>query len=189
MTSLLAVVGSVTPPGRLRRAIEGAVERVRTDVVEASLVDLAELRLAFADGRKPAAYEDDTAATIERIAAADGVLFATPVYRGSLTGALKNLIDLIPVDALLRKPVAIVAMGATDHHFLGADRHLRDVLTFFGALVTPVSVYLSSADFVEGIASTAAAAELDLLLANLAGFAAAAPVPDGPSPLAMRRPA
>jgi FMN reductase len=55
------------------------------------------------------------------------VLLATPVYRGSLTGTLKNLLDHVPVGALQGKPVGIVAMGATDHHFLGAERHLRDV--------------------------------------------------------------
>ena len=40
-------------------------------------------------------------------------------------------------------------MGATQHHFLGVDWHLRDVLAWFGALVVPTSVYLVSADFVE----------------------------------------
>jgi len=38
---LLAVVGSVTPPGRLRRAVEEAVERVRASLAAAELIDLA----------------------------------------------------------------------------------------------------------------------------------------------------
>ena len=56
---------------------------------------------------------------------ADAVLMASPVYRGSYTGALKNLLDLTPVDALRNKPVGIVAMGATLHHYLGVDGQLR----------------------------------------------------------------
>ena len=81
------------------------------------------------------------------MAAADAVVLATPVYRGSLTGVLKNLLDHLPVEALRGTPTAIAAMGASDHHYLGAERHLRDVLAFFGALVTPTAVYLTSADF------------------------------------------
>jgi FMN reductase len=103
-----------------------------------------------ADGRRPDQLGDDTAATLTPTAAADAVLLATPVYRGSMTGTLKNLIDHIPTEAPRGKPVAILAMGASDHHYLGADRHLRDVLSFFGALVCPTACYLSSRDFEDG---------------------------------------
>jgi FMN reductase len=160
---LVAILGSVTPPGRLRMALAGALERSRSDV-ESMLLDLAELRIAFADGRPPEALDDDTAATVAAIGKADAVIVATPVYRGSLTGALKNLFDHLPVTALEGKPVGLVAMGASDHHFLGAERHLRDVLAFFGALGAPVAVYLTSADFHDGAPLERAQADLDALL-------------------------
>lgn len=78
-----------------------------------------------------------------------------------MTGALKNLLDLTPVEALRGKPVLIVAMGATDHHSLGVERHLRDVLSFFGALPVPVDVYLTSADFKDGEPGEDASRRLD----------------------------
>ena len=62
-------------------------------------------------------------------------------------------------------------MGATPHHFLGVDRHLRDVLAFFGAHVTPVSVYLTDADFVDGVPTDAAARDVDVLLESLEALA------------------
>lgn len=158
---LLAVVGSVTPPGRLRRAVAEALERREPP---ADLVDLAEVELPFADG---APLDGPARELAERVAAARSVLLATPVYRGSLTGALKNLLDLLPVDALEGKPVAILAMGASPHHFLGADRHLRDVLAFFGAQVTPVAGYLTSKDFADGVPGAGAADTVDALLADL----------------------
>jgi len=189
VTRIVAIVGSVTPPGRLGRAVGDAVERLRSGrEVDASVIDLAQLTLAFADGRPPEAFADDTAATVDAIKEADAIVIATPVYRGSLSGSLKNLLDQTPVDALRGKPTAIIAMGASLHHYLGADRHLRDILTFFGAFVTPVSVYLTSADFVEGAPSDGAAAELDLLLANLVDLmAAASATSTGPTPLGARR--
>ena len=70
--------------------------------------------------------------------------------------------------------MGIAAMGATQHHYLGVDRQLREVLAWFGALVVPVGSYLSSADFVDGAPSTDAAAELDALLADTVRLAAGA---------------
>ncbi|HEX4752157.1 MAG TPA: NADPH-dependent FMN reductase [Solirubrobacterales bacterium] len=167
MSGVLAIVGSATPPGRLRRAVAAALDRASAAGAEVDMVDLAERTIAPADGRPPAELGDDTAAVIDAIAGADAVLLATPVYRGSLTGVLKNLLDHVPVEALERKPVAILAMGASQHHYLGAERHLRDVLSFFGADVLPVAGYLTSADFQEGEPTEAAAAELDALVADL----------------------
>ena len=123
---------------------------------------------------------------LDAIAAADAVLLATPVYRGTFTGALKNLLDPLPVEALQGKAVAIAAMGATDHHHLGADWHLRDILAWFGALLLPTSVYLTSADFSDGVPGERARTELDQLIAGLRALAAAAPSPLGPAPLAAR---
>ena len=185
-TRVLAVVGSVTPPGRLRRAVSEALERARQPT---DLLDLAEVRLPFADGRPPAEAGGDTEAVLARVAAADAVLLATPVYRGSLTGALKNLLDLLPVAALEGKPVAVLAMGTTPHHFLGAERHLRDILAFFGAHVTPVAGYLTSKDFQVGVPSPAAAAAVDQLVDGLARLhrALAGMPPGGLRPLAASR--
>lgn len=170
---LLAVVGSVTPPGRLRRAVEEAVERVRPSVAAAELIDLGERRISLADGREPDSFGDDTGVVVEAVQSADVVVFATPTYRGSMTGALKNVFDLLPVPALQAKVVALVAMGGSDHHFLGADRHLRDVLSFFGALVVPVSVYVTGADFVDGAPAERATQALDELFAGAVNLAAA----------------
>jgi FMN reductase len=186
---LLVVLGSVTPPGRLRRVLEDAIARAERDWdADIELIDLADRELAFADGRDPGELDDDTAEVIASVTAADAVLFATPVYRGSMTGALKNVFDQLPVPALEGKVVALTAMGGSDHHFLGADRHLRDVLSFFGALVLPVSVYLTGADFHDGAPGERAALALDELLAGTDSLAAT--LADGgqlgPSPLAAR---
>jgi FMN reductase len=165
---LTAVLGSATPPGRLHRAVTDAAGRLgAAGAARVELVDLAQRRIAFVDGRPPEALADDTAALIDLLSAADGVVLATPVYRGSLTGALKNLLDHAPVPVLEAKPTALVAMGGSDHHFLGADRHLRDILAFFGADVLPTAVYLTGRDFTDGTPGERGAGELDALLALL----------------------
>jgi FMN reductase len=154
----------------MHRAVEGAIDRAP---FEADLIDLGTLELGFADGTPPADLGDDTAPTIAAIEGAKSLILATPIYRGSLSGSLKNLIDLTPVPALQGKVVGIVAMGASDHHFLGAERHLRDVLAFFGAVVMPVAVYLNGGDFTDGVPGERAETVLDQLFAATVETAAA----------------
>jgi FMN reductase len=186
---LRVVLGSSTPPGRLHRALEGAVDRAAASGTAADLLDLGTRRLGFADGTPPADLTDDTAAVVAAVEAARALVLATPVYRGSMTGALKNLLDLTPVPALQGKVVGLVAMGASDHHFLGAERHLRDVLAFFGALPMPVAVYLSGRDFADGVPGERAETALDELFAATVATASALDGVDaaaGPAPLAAR---
>ncbi len=172
MKNVLVVIGSVTPPGRLRRAVEEGAERLgQAREVDVRLIDLADVTIAFADGRPPEQLGDDTATVVAAFEAADAVVLASPTYRGSLTGALKNLLDHVGVGALEGTPTGIVAIGATPHHFLGVDRHLRDVLAFHGAFVTPVSAYLTNGDFADGVPSTAAAGDVDALLTAVAELA------------------
>jgi FMN reductase len=180
----------VTPPGRLRGAVEWALREAETanPGLTTDLLDLGEHQVSFADGRPLDAFGDDTATVVGKLGAADAVLLATPVYRATFTGALKNLLDLTPIESLHEKPVGIVAMGATQHHYLGADWHLRAVLAWFGARTLPTSVYLDSSHFSEGkLADERAMADLNALSAGLLRLADV----DGdlgPPPLAAQRP-
>jgi FMN reductase len=182
--SLVLLLGSATPPGRLHRALATATTRAaaRHPTLAPSTFDLAELSIPFADGAPPAG---DVARVIDSVTAADAVVLATPIYRGSLTGTLKNLIDHLPVPALRDTPTGLVSMGASDHHFLGADRHLRDILTFFGALVTPTSAYLTSRDFTDGVPGEDALARLDALIDSTLSLVGTGPF--GPPPLGAGR--
>jgi FMN reductase len=188
MKNLLAIVGAVTPPGRLVAAINamlvGACDG--NPEIATSILNLAERKISFADGRPPEQYGDDTAVSVKQVHDADAVIIASPVYRGTLTGALKNFLDQIPVGGLMGKPVGIVAMGNTTHHYLGVDWHLRDILAWFGAFVAPTSVYLSGADFVDGKISEAAQAELISLAAIVVKMTSIGGAV-GPKPLASRR--
>jgi NAD(P)H-dependent FMN reductase len=174
LVRVLTLLGSATQPGRLHRALAEASERTGADV-DAELLDLAEMKIALADGRPPETLGDDTADLLARLDAAHALIIATPVYRGSLTGTLKNALDQTPVAILRGKPIGLVAMGATDHHFLGAERHLRDILAFFGAFVAPVAVYLTSADFADGVPSESAATRLDALIETVIGLTRSVP--------------
>jgi FMN reductase len=164
------LVGAATPPGRLAAAIATAAETASTDgaKVAVEILNLAETRIDICDGRPLDGYSETTREAVMRIAAAGAVLIGAPVYRASYPGVLKNLLDIVPVEALQNKPVGIVAMGASPHHYLAIDTQLRQVLAWFGALVAPTSVYVTGGDFRDGkLASEPAHKELMALTGTL----------------------
>ncbi len=188
--TLLAIHGTVTRPGRLYQAIQAATSGVGgagAPVVE--ILHLGDHRISFADGRPLSDYSDDTLAVVERVVAADMYLIATPVFRASFTGALKNLLDHVPVEGLQGKACGMIGMGATDHHFLSVDTQLRPVLAWFGAHVVPGMVYLQSRHFQDGqLSDSQAIADLKSLGHSVVALHRAINGDElsGPPPLAAR---
>ena len=190
MPTLLGIHGTVTNPGRLHQALESALAAAAAhdSSITTELLHLRDHQISFADGRPPEAYGDDTEKVFEQVTSADMYIIATPIFRASFTGALKNLLDHIPVEGMMGKACGLIGMGATDHHYLTVDTQLRPVLAWFGAHLVPGQVYLKSQHFQDGkLAEPKAIAGLEILgrsvialHKSLAGNAESA----GPPPLA-----
>ena len=173
MATLLGIHGSVTYPGRLYHALKYALHYVgdQDNSLTVDLMHLGDFKVSFADGRELADYQDDTQNVVGRILAADMFLIATPVFRATFTGALKNLFDLVPVEGFLGKACGLIAMGATDHHYLSVDTQLRPVLAWFGAQTIPGLVYLKSSQFSEGkLSDPLAITQLESLASSVNGM-------------------
>src|SRR3954454_2983025 len=169
--TLLMLVGAATPPGRLAAAIDYAAEAARADSTSTAIdiLNLADTAIDICDGRALDAYGEATRQAVARISGVGAVLIGAPVYRASFPGVLKNLLDITPVEALQNKPVGILAMGGSPHHYLAVDSQLRQVLGWFGALVAPTGVYLTGGDFRDGqLASENARHDLAALTDTLA---------------------
>jgi len=182
-------LGSVAPAGRSLGALAFALESARLIEagIECRLLNLADFKVSFADGRAPEQFGDDTGKLVAEVQGAGAVILASPVYRGSFTGVLKNFLDQMPVEALRAKPCGVLAIGATHHHYLGVDWHLRDVLAWFGALVAPVSVYLCADDFAAGEPNENAREQIRQLVGTVLKLRALSGERLGPAPLAARR--
>lgn len=93
-------------------SMEASLDTGSTDNgVTAKLVRLGDLAMQFCDGREPSLHTGDSRLVIEHVVAADAFVRGTPIYRGAYTGLLKNLLDMLPNDALRGKPVGPVATG------------------------------------------------------------------------------
>lgn len=152
---LLAINGSLTPsPSRTRVVLDVALASAEAldSEVDTDVLELRDIDLQFCDGRAPENYNADTRAALALIEAADAYLVATPIYRASYTGALKNLFDLVPNDPngndpLRGKAVGLLATGGSDHHFLVLEHQLRPLFGFFGAQTVGRAVYATPQDF------------------------------------------
>jgi chromate reductase len=86
----------------------------------------------------------------EAIAAADGVMIATPEYNGSIPGQLKNALDWasrpFPDNVLQGKPVAVVGASIGLFGAVWAQAEVRKVLGIIGADVINLELPVGQAD-------------------------------------------
>lgn len=155
MSQLLGISGSISNPSKTRTAVETALQAAENEFdVKAKTLHLGEYDIATADGRKLDEYSGDTAKALDLIINSDAFLIGTPVYRGSYSGLLKNLLDLIPRGKwqsdkapLENRPIGLIATGATDHHFLSVAHELGPIASFFGAHQVGSGVYVNGSQF------------------------------------------
>jgi FMN reductase len=83
----------------------------------------------------------------QRVASADVIIIATPVYQAAYSGALKLLLDLIPQKGLEGKTVLPLATGGSLGHLLALDYALKPVLSALAAARLLSSVFVTDAAF------------------------------------------
>lgn len=145
---ILAVTGSLR-----RDSHNGRLLRAATALLP------ADIEVVEFDGLKaiPPFDEDDESspgaavqAWREAIAAADGVLFATPEYNSSIPGQLKNAVDWASrpfADTVLRnKPVAVIGASTSMFGAVWAQAELRKVLGAAGARVVDLELPVPNAE-------------------------------------------
>src|SRR5262249_53479241 len=96
------------------------------------------------------AYSEATRHVLDLVLEAGAYILGTPMYRGGMTGALKNLIDVIPKEHVVGKAAGLVATGASLHHYLGVDLGLRTAMAFFQVHVVPSILYGATFQLVDG---------------------------------------
>ncbi|MCX7523470.1 NAD(P)H-dependent oxidoreductase [Microbacterium sp. STN6] len=150
--SVVAVSGTLHRPSKTGAVIDAVLERVAeatsADLEVIELLDLAgPLADALSGGEADAALADAYA----RVAGADLLVVATPVYKGSYTGLLKLFVDQLGQDSLAGTPVLLAAVGGSLQHALVIEHALRPLFGFFRADTVATGIYATGADFVDGV--------------------------------------
>lgn len=134
---------------KTRTAMEYILKITQEKYSEAdvALVDLAEFDLVFSDGRNYLEYEGDTKFVTEKIMSADAIIIGTPTFQASIPATLKNIFDLLPVNAFRDKVVSVLVTAGTAKHYLMVEQQLKPILAYMKAHIVPTYVFIEEQDF------------------------------------------
>lgn len=145
--SLLIISASLNSDSNSRRLAREAERVLRADGTEVVFLDLRDLPLPICDGEK--AYDHPNVARAEKlIAAADGIIFATPIYNYDASAAAKNLVELTG-KAWENKTVAFLCSAGGHGGFMSILALANSLMLDFRCVVVPRFVYSTGAAFAE----------------------------------------
>jgi len=81
---------------------------------------------------------------IKQVEGADGIIIGSPVYKASYTGVLKALLDLLPEDSFLDKPVLPFMVGGSIAHLLAIEFSLKPIIHNLKGVSTQGVYFLDS---------------------------------------------
>ncbi|MGO9543957.1 MAG: NAD(P)H-dependent oxidoreductase [Rhodomicrobium sp.] len=164
---IVGLAGSPSVPSRTRLIVQTAIERIGASAgAQTRLVDLGEL-VPDLGIRSRAEASGRVEEALRLVESADLLIVGSPVYKGSYTGLLKHLIDLINYPSLLGTPVGLLATGGSDRHALVVEYQLRPLFAFFGAKTLPTAVFIPEKSIHNGwVDDAACSARLDQMIAE-----------------------
>jgi FMN reductase len=117
---VVGLCGSLRPASWTRAALKVALDGAQERGAIAELLDLRDYDLPFCAGENsdPVDATSGAARLRQRVAEAHGIILATPNYHGTLSGVLKNALDLMSKREFAGKVLGLVGvsggrMGAT----------------------------------------------------------------------------
>lgn len=139
--SVLLISGSPSERSRSAALLDAVAQRLQfrgVQVDRLTIRDLSPQALILADFGHPTISH-----ALGRVAKADVVVIATPVYKAAYSGVLKVFLDLLPQTGLKEKTVLPLATGGSPHHMLALDYTLRPVLQSLAAKHILPGIYVT----------------------------------------------
>lgn len=143
---VVAVSGSLRAQSTTSRALERALDGARQAGADVRSVKLDTLGLPWCDGRpEGASYGPVVDAWRATMSAADAIVLGSPEYHGSMSGVLKNALDLLDKEHMQGKMIGLVATAHGDAGAMNTLNHLRHVCRWVDAWVLPSQVSIPRA--------------------------------------------
>lgn len=139
-----SIIGSKT-----KIAMENVLELFKQNYpnIDVQLLDLAQYKMDFSDGRNYFEYEGDTKFIAESMMEADAIVIGTPIFQASIPATLKNVFDLLPVNAFRDKVISSVVTAGSPKHYLVIEQQLKPILAYMKAQIVPTYVFIEEKDF------------------------------------------
>lgn len=145
MVKIVGIGGSLRADSSSYKALAIAIQRVQALGAEAEILDLRQMQLPFCRGGNDE-YLDypDVSRLREIVQEADGLILSTPEYHGSISGVLKNALDLMSFEQLSNKVTGLISVlgGQSNSNALN---DLRIIMRWVHAWVIPEQVAIGQA--------------------------------------------
>lgn len=146
--NIVALAGSKVG-SKTRTAMDYTVKAVteKHPNAEVTLIDLADYDIQFSDGRDYREYEGDTKYVAQAVMAADAIMIGTPIFQASIPASLKNIFDLLPINAFRDKVVSMLVTAGSIRHYLIVEHQLKPILVYMKAQIVQTYVFVEEKDF------------------------------------------
>ncbi len=112
------------------------------------VVDLAHYNTVFSDGRNYLDYTGDTLEVTTKLMEADVIIIVTPIFQASIPGILKNVFDLLPLNAFEDKVLGVISLAGSEKHYLVVEQQLKPILSYLKAQLVQSYVFITHKDMV-----------------------------------------
>ena len=136
------VIGTVRPGNYTSKAVALVVDELRAQSgVTVDLIDPATLDLSLPGVESGSSSADELQASVRE---ATAVVLATPEYHGSVSSALKLVIENLGFPSVLAgKPIALLGVAAGAIGAIKSLEQLRSICSHVGAIVLPGPVSIA----------------------------------------------
>jgi FMN reductase len=144
MVKFVGIAGSLRDGSYSHQALQYAAEQVMALGAEVEILDLREMTLPFCDGTRDYPDFPDVEILRQTVQQADGLILVTPEYHGSVSGVIKNALDLMSFDQLSDKVVGLISIlgGQSNSNALN---DLRIIMRWVHAWVIPEQIAIGRA--------------------------------------------
>ncbi len=123
---ITGVCGSLSADGATKKALAIALSGAAEYDAETALLELRDFNLVFYGSVPENEYPPDILRLRRALRDSQGIILATPEYHGSLSGTLKNMLDLMSIEEFETKIIGLV--GVAGGH-IGAINSLNTMKT------------------------------------------------------------
>ncbi|MEG3840549.1 NADPH-dependent FMN reductase [Microcoleus sp. herbarium14] len=144
MVKIVGIGGSLRAGSYSQMALNVAAQRACALGAEVEILDLRSIDLPFCDGENHYHDYPDVEKLRNAVRQADGLILATPEYHGSVSGVLKNALDLMSFEHLDGKVAGSISVlgGQVNSNALN---DLRTILRWVHAWVIPEQIAIGEA--------------------------------------------
>lgn len=144
MVKFVGIAGSLRPNSYSQLALGLVCDRLGALGADVEQLDLREMNLPLCHGGKDYPDHPDVDRLRQAFLEADGFVLVTPEYHGSVSGVLKNALDLMSFDQLDGKVAGAVSIlgGQSNNNALN---DLRTILRWVHTWVVPEQVAIGQA--------------------------------------------